>query len=86
MERHYDSASISRIGFPDTSASDSVTLSVNKNDGAGIFTASSAVKTAIDTELAQPKYAGIAVAYANDQADLIGDDYQELMHEALVTL
>jgi multidrug efflux pump subunit AcrB len=59
---------------------------VIKNDGSGIFAASIQAKARIDEALKDPKYAGVSVAYANDQADIIGDDYAELAKEAVTTL
>jgi multidrug efflux pump len=86
IERYYDDQSIDRIGFAQTNAQDAVTLTVIKNDGSGIFGASKQAKELISTALKDPKYAGISVAYANDQADIIGDDYAELTNEAIITL
>lgn len=86
LERSYDSKLISRVGFPNTDARNSVNLAVNKNDNAGIFAAAKSIKSTIEGELAQSKYAGVSVLYANDQSDIIGDDYAELAKEAMVTL
>ncbi len=86
IERYYDIKTITRVGFPNSPAQSAVTLTVNKNDGAGIFAASKAAKTLIDAELATDKYMDVAVFYGTDQADTIGDDYSELTREALTTL
>lgn len=86
LERYYPDKSIDRIGFFNSNADASVTLTVNKNENSGIFTASKDAKGLIESELTTEKYKGIKVAYSNDQADTIGDDYAELMHEALTTL
>lgn len=86
LERSYDDKSISRIGFPNADARNSVTLTISKNEGAGIFAAASGIKSTIESELLQSKYADVSVAYANDQSDIISDDYAELAHEAVVTL
>ncbi len=59
---------------------------MSKNESAGIFAAAKSIKDTIDAELSQSKYKGVAVAYANDQSDIISDDYRELATEAIVTL
>lgn len=62
-----------------------VNVIVNKNDGANIFNVSKATKDLIEKELATPAYKGVAVAYSNDLADNINDDYAELANEAVTT-
>lgn len=86
LERSYDNKSVLRIGFPGMDAQNSVALTVSKNENSGIFAAAKSIKSTIDGELSQSKYKGIAVAYANDQSDIISDDYRELATEALTTL
>jgi multidrug efflux pump subunit AcrB len=86
LERSYDSKSIQRIGFPNVEARDSVSLAVSKNESAGIFAAAKIIKSTVDGELAQAKYAGVSVMYTNDMSDTISDDYRELAMEALTTL
>ena len=86
LEREFTDKSIKRTGSYGKNAVESVELQVNKNDGANIFDASAASKSAIEAALATPAYAGVSVAYANDLADVISDDYRELAREAAITL
>jgi len=86
IERYYPDKSINRIGFFDSIAHEGVTMTIDKNENSGIFTASKEAKKTIVTELATEKYKGAAIAYSSDQADIIGDDYDELAKEALITL
>lgn len=86
IERKYADITKNRIGLQGADAYESVTMSVSKNESTSIFQASSDVEKVINEKLATSEFQGIAVAYGNDQADLIRDDYDELGREALVTL
>lgn len=57
-----------------------------KNDGASIFDASESTKAIISELLATPEFKGVSVAYWNDLADMIHDDYAELAREAIITI
>ncbi len=85
IERFYKDTSISRVGFPDGIAHESVNMTINKNDSPSIFAASKATKGMIETILKTPEFAGVKVVYGNDLADTINDDYKELTKEALIT-
>lgn len=61
-------------------------MTVIKNEGSGIFAASKQAKDLIAEVLKEPKFAGLTVDYAQDQADIIGDDYAELGKEAITTI
>ena len=86
LERKYENTSIERIGFFQKPAQDAVSITVEKTESTGIFAASTAVKKIVDDILQTPSFQGVKVAYANDQADAIRDDYAELAREALITL
>lgn len=60
-------------------------MTVFKNDGPSIFTASETTKSMIKEMLDTPEFKGLKVAYSMDLADNINDDYKELTHEAIVT-
>ena len=86
IERYYPTNTIERIGTPNGGLQRSVALTVIKNESAGIFAASKQAKAAITEALKDPKFVGVEINYANDQADIIGDDYRELAMEAITTL
>jgi multidrug efflux pump subunit AcrB len=85
IERYYKDTSISRVGFFNGTAYESVNMTINKNDSPSIFAASNATKNAIEAMLKTTEFKGVKVAYANDLADNINDDYKELTKEALIT-
>jgi len=56
IERYYKDTSISRVGFPDGTAHESVNMTINKNDSPSIFAASNATKGMIETILKTPEF------------------------------
>lgn len=85
IERYYKDTSISRVGFPKGDAYESVNMTISKNDSPSIFAASSATKSLIEKTLQTSEFKGVKVAYWNDLADNINDDYSELAKEAITT-
>lgn len=56
-------------------------LTVNKTDAASIFSASDGVKSRVDAVMKTEAFHGIGYVYGNDMAELIRDDYKDLMKE-----
>ncbi len=63
-----------------------VGLTVNKNDNANIFQASTAAKKKVEEFFQKDEYKDFGYTYGIDLADNISDDYNELFHEAVITL
>lgn len=61
-------------------------ITINKTDGASIFTASDAAKAKVEELFKTDRFSGLGYIYGNDMADLIRDDYVELFREAIITL
>ena len=63
-----------------------VWLTVNKTDSASIFSASSSAKSVVEKYFQTSEFENFWFKYGSDLADTIRDDYNELLHEALITL
>ncbi len=63
-----------------------VWLTINKTDSASIFSASTSAKKIIEEVFARSEFADYWYRYGTDLADNIRDDYDELLHEAVITL
>ena len=73
-------------GTGETKSYEYVGLTVNKTDSASIFTASKNAKKVIEEVFQDSNFSDFWYHYGNDLADTINDDYQELLHEATITL
>ena len=63
-----------------------MSITVNKNDSVSIFQGSNASKAELEKIFATPEFAGYHYAYTLDLATVIIDDYNNLFHEAFVTI
>lgn len=87
IERHYKSDARDEILIGSGSeVYRAVGLTVNKLDSASIFGASDAAKKVVESTFQTEDFQGFGYKYAIDLADNIRDDYDELFHEAIVTL
>lgn len=87
IERNYknDSKNTVMIGSGGI-AHEYIGITINKTDGASIFTASDAAKAKVEELFKTDRFSGLGYIYGNDMADLIRDDYVELFREAIITL
>ena len=87
IERKYKDTSVNTIMLGTGSLPYSfIGLTVNKTDAASIFSASDGVKSRVDAVMKTEAFHGIGYVYGNDMAELIRDDYKDLMKEWLTTL
>ena len=89
IERKYISDATNYLvlwGTGEVQSYEYVGLTVNKTDSASIFTASKNAKQVIEDTFKNSDFSGFWYSYGNDLADTINDDYQELLHEAMITL
>ena len=63
-----------------------ITLTINKNPGDSIFSATSQAKEYITTLLQEDQYDGVSSMYAYDLAEVISDDYSTVAKNGLQTL
>lgn len=63
-----------------------ITLTINKNPGASIFSASHEAKDYVDELLQEPQYDGVFRMYAYDLAETINKDYSTVAKNGLQTL
>ncbi len=63
-----------------------VGLTVNKSDSASIFSASEGAKARIAELFQKKEFQDYGYIYGNDLADMIGDDYNDLLREGGTTL
>lgn len=63
-----------------------VSMTVNKNVGANIFSSAKDAKQRIEQELSKQEYHGLHIQYTQDLADFINEDYNDLANNWLQTI
>lgn len=86
VQRHYKDESVARMGAYQESGYNFVTMTFNKKKWANIFTSSDSAKAALEKLIATQSYQWLAIAYTQDIADVIRDDYQTLASNGLQTI
>jgi multidrug efflux pump subunit AcrB len=87
IERKYKSDAVKKILlWTGETAYPYVGITINKTDSASIFAASDRAKEIVEKSFSETNFSWYGYIYAVDLADTIRDDYDDLLHEALVTL
>lgn len=86
VQRHYKDESIARMWAYQESGYNFVTMTFNKKKWDNIFTSSDNAKVALESILTTQAYQWLDIAYTQDIADVIRDDYQSLASNGLQTI
>jgi multidrug efflux pump len=86
VQRHYTDERVARLGKYQASGYNFITMTFNKKAGDNIFTSSDKAKKWLMKLLNTQLFQWLAVAYTQDLADIIRDDYQSLASNGLQTV
>lgn len=88
IERKYKNETINEVIIGSGwSIYNTVWLTINKSDAGNLFTVSDAAKKEIESLFSNDKeFQNLKFLYISDLADTIRDDYDSLLHEAILTL
>jgi len=86
IEKHYTDERVARLGSYQSSGYNFVTMTFNKKAGESVFGSSDKAKEALEKLLETQAYQWLTVAYTEDIADFIRDDYDSLATNGLQTL
>ncbi len=86
VQRHYTDDRVARLGSYQSSGYNFVTMTFNKKAGESVFGSSDKAKDALEKLLDTQAYQWLSVAYTQDIADFIRDDYDSLATNGLQTL
>jgi len=86
IEQRLKDDSIRKMWFYQNSGNYFVSMTVNKNRWANIFSSSKDAKKLIEQELSKQEYAGLNIVYTQDLAEYIQKDYNDLANNGLQTI